>query len=211
MNEKLLSYRGLEPLQVTGIRRRRSWSVQRPIQVEALMANGVSSGEAGRAQRFHDAALPHLDAVYTLARYLLRHSADAEDAVEKCYQRAFSHFDSFRGTAVKPWLLAILRNICRAEYPRRAKEYTQPAESIDAAEVLVHASLDGELDAGHAREAETHLEGCQHCSAQLAVFRSLRQAVTAADLRLGAPAALRQRIEKTLPLPPLQWLRVTGR
>jgi len=106
--------------------------MQRPVQVEASMANVVSIGEAGRTQRFHDAVLPHLDGLYTLARYLLRNSADAEDAVQECYLRAFSHFDSFRGTIIKPWLLAILSNICRAEYARRAREYTRPAEFNDA-------------------------------------------------------------------------------
>ncbi len=79
-----------------------------------------STDEHGKAQRFRTAALPHLDAAYTLARYLLRNAADAEDAVQECYLRAFRHFDSFRGTAIKPWLMAILRNVCRAEYARRA-------------------------------------------------------------------------------------------
>jgi RNA polymerase sigma-70 factor (ECF subfamily) len=73
-----------------------------------------------RAQRFREAALPHLDDVYTLARYLLRNAADAEDAVQECYLRALKHFDSYRGPAMKPWLFAILRNVCRAEYARRA-------------------------------------------------------------------------------------------
>jgi hypothetical protein len=35
--------------------------------------------------------------------------------------RAFRHFDGFRGTTIKPWLLAILRNVCRSEYARRAQ------------------------------------------------------------------------------------------
>ena len=97
------------------------------------MADGVSSGEEGKAQRFRDAALPHLDAVYTLARYLLRNSADADDAVQECYLRAFRHFDGFRGTVIKPWLLAILRNVCRAEYARRA-EFVD-ADAADAESV----------------------------------------------------------------------------
>jgi len=75
---------------------------------------------ADRAQRFRDTALPHLDAVYTLARYLLGNASDAEDAVQECCLRAFRHFETFRGGAVKPWLLAILRNVCRAEYARRS-------------------------------------------------------------------------------------------
>jgi RNA polymerase sigma-70 factor (ECF subfamily) len=32
-------------------------------------------------RRFREAALPHLDEVYTLARYLMRNTDDAEDAV----------------------------------------------------------------------------------------------------------------------------------
>src|SRR6201982_388610 len=73
-------------------------------------------------RRFRDAALPHLDDVYTLARYLMRNAADAEDEVQDCYLRALRHFDSYRGPAMKPWLLAILRNVCNAEFARRSKE-----------------------------------------------------------------------------------------
>jgi RNA polymerase sigma factor (sigma-70 family) len=80
-----------------------------------------------RARRFREAALPHLDDVYTLARYLLRDAADAEDAVQECYLRALKHFDSYRGPAMKPWLFAILRNVCRAEYARRA---SSPATGV---------------------------------------------------------------------------------
>ena len=68
--------------------------------------------------------MPHLDEVYTLARYLMRNAADADDAVQECYLRALRHFDSYRGPAMKPWLLAILRNVCNAEFARRT---TQPA------------------------------------------------------------------------------------
>ena len=84
-----------------------------------VMAGGARD-ERGKAERFRDAALPHLDDVYTLARYLLGNAADADDAVQECYLRAFRYFEGFRGGAIKPWLLAILRNVCRAEYARRA-------------------------------------------------------------------------------------------
>jgi RNA polymerase sigma-70 factor (ECF subfamily) len=72
-----------------------------------------------RSRRFRDAALPHLDEVYTLARYLLRNTADADDAVQECYLRALKHFDTFRGGAIRPWLFAILRNVCNATYVQR--------------------------------------------------------------------------------------------
>jgi RNA polymerase sigma-70 factor (ECF subfamily) len=83
---------------------------------------GDRNGEHDRARRFRDAALPHLDDVYSLARYLMRNPADAEDAAQECYMRALRHFDTYHGPAMKPWLLAILRNVCNAEFARRGKQ-----------------------------------------------------------------------------------------
>ena len=80
----------------------------------------LNNNDGDRARRFRDAALPRLDALYTVARYITRSPADAEDAVQECYLRAFRHFDGLRGTDMKPWLMAILRNVCRAEFARRS-------------------------------------------------------------------------------------------
>jgi len=71
-----------------------------------------------KAGRFRALILPHLDAVYTLARYQLGNDADAEDAAQETYLRAYRYFDSFRGPAIKPWLFAILRNVCRSGHVR---------------------------------------------------------------------------------------------
>jgi RNA polymerase sigma factor (sigma-70 family) len=92
------------------------------------MPVNTSVDNSEKARRFRDAALPYLDDVYTLARHLLRDATDAEDAVQECYLRALKHFDSYRGPAMKPWLFAILRNVCRAEYARRA---SSPTGAID--------------------------------------------------------------------------------
>jgi RNA polymerase sigma-70 factor (ECF subfamily) len=90
---------------------------RRSSKARSAMARDVHDPE--RARRFRDAALPHLDEVYTLARYLLRSAADADDAVQECYLRALKHFDTFRGDAIRPWLFAILRNICKTSYAQR--------------------------------------------------------------------------------------------
>jgi RNA polymerase sigma-70 factor, ECF subfamily len=95
---------------------------------QTAMPVNVSDNDPDRARRFRELALPCLDDVYTLARYLLRDAADADDAVQECYLRAFKHFDTYRGPAIKPWLFAILRNVCRAEYARRAGA---PTGSVD--------------------------------------------------------------------------------
>ena len=86
-----------------------------------------------RMRRFRDAALPHLDDAFTLARYLMRNSSDAEDAVQECYLRALRHFDSYRGPAMKPWLLTILRNVCNAEFARRRREEVPTDPTQDGA------------------------------------------------------------------------------
>lgn len=115
-----------------------------------------TSDDPDKARRFREAALPYLDDVYTLARYLLRDAADAEDAVQECYLRALRHFDGFRGPDVKPWLFAILRNVCNAEYARRAN---RPAaiedvpEAADQAPLWRESEISPETDVLHRRDA----------------------------------------------------------
>ncbi len=71
--------------------------------------------------------------------------------------------------------------------------------TCDEAEILLHALIDGELDAGHARAVEDHIAGCPRCAAQLHAYRELSKAVAGADLRYAAPPELRRRIEASLP------------
>ncbi len=77
-------------------------------------AIGAAEDQDSKASRFRALALPHLDDVYTLARYLVPR-ADAEDAVQECYLRAFRYFDTLKGSEIRPWLFAILRNVCLSQ------------------------------------------------------------------------------------------------
>jgi RNA polymerase sigma-70 factor (ECF subfamily) len=63
-----------------------------------------------RRRRFEAQALPHLDAAYNLARWLVRPPLEADDIVQDAMLRAFRGFDSLRGDDVKPWLMSIVRN-----------------------------------------------------------------------------------------------------
>jgi len=74
--------------------------------------------------------------------------------------------------------------------------------TCDEVRPLLHALLDGELDARHAGEVEAHLAGCARCAAELRQFQELRGAMSGADLRFPAPAALRRRIDAAIPAPP---------
>ena len=73
--------------------------------------------------------------------------------------------------------------------------------NCDEADILIHALLDNELDASHAREVEAHIATCPRCTAELAAYRQMREAMSKADLRYSAPASLRQRIDAALPKP----------
>jgi RNA polymerase sigma-70 factor (ECF subfamily) len=68
--------------------------------------------DADRSKRFSAIALPHLDSVYNLARWLLRDDHSAHDAVQEAYMRGLRYFDSFHGGDARPWLLGIVRNCC---------------------------------------------------------------------------------------------------
>ena len=53
--------------------------------------------ESPRLTEFERQVLPHLDAAYNLARFLMRKDQDAEDVVQEAAVRAFRFFDNFRG------------------------------------------------------------------------------------------------------------------
>ena len=59
---------------------------------------------------FEELAVPHMAAAFTLAFWLVRNRADAEDIVQDAYVRAYRAFDTHTSDAFKPWLLAIVRN-----------------------------------------------------------------------------------------------------
>src|SRR6266567_6243299 len=59
---------------------------------------------------FEQLMLPHLDAAYNLARWLVRDPSTAEDVVQDAYERACKYFAAFRGGSGRAWLLQIVRN-----------------------------------------------------------------------------------------------------
>jgi RNA polymerase sigma factor (sigma-70 family) len=63
-------------------------------------------------QRFETLVMPHLDAGYNLARWLLRDDSAAEDAVQDASMRAMRYIGSCRGDDARPWWLGIVRKTC---------------------------------------------------------------------------------------------------
>lgn len=65
-----------------------------------------------RTKQFEALVLPHLNAAYNLARWLLKDDQSARDVVQEACLRAFRYFAGLRGDDARPWLLGIVRNAC---------------------------------------------------------------------------------------------------
>jgi RNA polymerase sigma factor (sigma-70 family) len=103
--------------------------------------------------RFERAILPHLDAAYNLARWLMRDENEAADVVQDACLRALRFIGGFRGGDGRSWLLAIVRNTCYSRLKRSAarENETEFDDEIHSSEnetanpeVLVERSRDSE-------------------------------------------------------------------
>ncbi|MBS0241272.1 MAG: sigma-70 family RNA polymerase sigma factor [Proteobacteria bacterium] len=81
---------------------------------------------------FEREVLAHLPAAYNVALLLLRARMDAEDAVQDATVRAYRAFHQFKGGSPKPWLLAIVRNVCfrRLQERRRVRNVVSIDEAL---------------------------------------------------------------------------------
>jgi RNA polymerase sigma-70 factor, ECF subfamily len=98
---------------------------------------------------FADVVLPHLDAAYRLARWLIRNEHDAEDIVQEASLRALRYFRTFAGRNARAWFLRIVRNTCwswRAQTARAATDvfdedqYKGAQLTDDPETLLIHAA-----------------------------------------------------------------------
>lgn len=93
--------------------------------------------EQYRTGNFEESILPHLDAAYNLARWLIRNPADADDVVQEAFLRALRFFDGFRGGDSRAWLLKIVRNTCYSWIRKN-----RPTERFDEFDETVHSGKD---------------------------------------------------------------------
>jgi RNA polymerase sigma-70 factor (ECF subfamily) len=101
-------------------------------------------------QRFEQQMLPHLDAAWNLARWLMRNDQDARDVVQEAYLRAWRFFGSFHGAQTRPWLLAIVRNAAFSWMAANRKD-TRPLDPHGADDPLDEASPEALAEAGDER------------------------------------------------------------
>jgi RNA polymerase sigma-70 factor (ECF subfamily) len=129
------------------------------------------------SQSFEAVILPHLDAAYNLARWLVRDPAAAEDVVQEAVLRALTYFSSFRGVNPRAWLLQIVRNAAFA------------SKSLDRGVEFVAIAEDGAASGSDLASADDDPE------AALIRARGVRQVhdlIAALPVELREPLVLRE-------------------
>ena len=127
--------------------------------------------------RFETVVLPHLDAAYSLARWLTRNDADAADVVQEAYLRAFRYFDSYREGDAKSWVLKIVRRTCYSWIERN-----RPAD-------VIPLEADGEIEDSIAPEVASNTEALLQSRSDL---RRLDQLIEALPAPLREVIVLRE-------------------
>src|SRR2546426_383408 len=156
--------------------------------------------ESSELERFEAVVLPHLDAAYTLARYLTRSDHDAQDVVQDASLRAFRHFGSFRGAGSgegRAWLLAIVRNTAYT-WQRRHHGDTLTTEFDEEQHSEAVTGEDPEAAVVARGELEAPLRACPDCARLERRRRAVSAAVRKHVLPFPAPDTLRARVRTAL-------------
>jgi RNA polymerase sigma factor (sigma-70 family) len=100
--------------------------------------SGTAYSQANQATaEFEELAMPMVNSVYNLARWLARNDHDAEDLVQETYLKAFRSFSSFQaGTNFRAWIFRILRNTFLKSRPLRER---QLMVGLDSEEQIIPA------------------------------------------------------------------------
>jgi RNA polymerase sigma-70 factor (ECF subfamily) len=131
--------------------------------------------ESTRLSDFERQVLPHLDAAYNLARFLMRNDQDAEDVVQEASLRAFRFFENFRGENSRAWFLSIVRNTSFTALRRGRSE-----EANVAFDEELHGTESSTPDGGAALDLVQNRETVRGAIEQLPA--EFREAITLREL-----------------------------
>lgn len=130
-----------------------------------------------KLQRFEQVIMPHLDAAYNLARWLMRNEDDARDMVQEAYLRAFKFFDGFHGVDARAWLLTTVRNTCYTwlEQNRRSRATMSFDEEIHSLDDQVANPSELALKSGDVEMVRESLEELSEEFREVIVLRDLEE------------------------------------
>jgi RNA polymerase sigma-70 factor (ECF subfamily) len=134
--------------------------------------------EPGLHARFDQEVMPHLDAAYTLARWLLRDDHDAEDVVQDALLKGLRFAGDFQDGHARAWLLAIVRNTAFTWLQRHRPAELEPLGDGEGAPAGVPGPGPGPEEAliGAERRAALHraLERLPYALREALVLREMQ-------------------------------------
>ncbi len=128
---------------------------------------------ASERERFERVVLPHLDAAFNLARWILRSRADAEDVTQEGMLRAYKFFSGFQGEDGRAWLMQIVRNCCYTWLEKR-RPWEMTTEIDDSVYPVSNSTPETLVLAGDERRRLTQaIESIPARSREVLVLREL--------------------------------------
>jgi RNA polymerase sigma-70 factor (ECF subfamily) len=98
----------------------------------------VRRAVAGEGSAFRAIMQRYNQRLYRIARSILRNDAEAEDAVQEGYLRAFTHLDGFRGeSSLSTWLSRIIMNEALGRLRARRPTVELTAETQESAAQII--------------------------------------------------------------------------
>jgi RNA polymerase sigma-70 factor (ECF subfamily) len=162
-----------------GILRQRAGSVSvlldMPIDAGDRDGRGLAQDARDETTRFERLLLPHLNAAYNLARWLVHGDDAAQDVVQEACLRALRFFRGFHGDDARPWFLTIVRH---AAYDRlkddgrggATESFDEELHADDRADAPPEAAL---IRAADSRELRRGLEALAAPFRETIVLREL--------------------------------------
>lgn len=133
-----------------------------------------------RDDTFEAVVLPHLDAAYNLARWLVRDPTAAEDVVQEAMLRALTYFASFKGVNPRAWLLQIVRNAAYA------------SNGLDRGVQLLPIGRPGEEGTVAADDLVSAADNPETALIKMRTERRVRDVIAALPVELREPLVLRE-------------------
>jgi RNA polymerase sigma-70 factor (ECF subfamily) len=83
----------------------------------------IPNKQTDKEKEFLEEAIPHMNLLYSSARYLTNDSDDADDLVQDTYLKAYRFWDKYeKGTNIRAWLFRIMKNSYINRYRKEVKE-----------------------------------------------------------------------------------------
>jgi RNA polymerase sigma-70 factor, ECF subfamily len=102
--------------------------VPKSVDIAAEDDRLIRAAQAGELSSFNQLVIRHERPVYGLCMRMLRVAADAEDATQETFIKAWTSLSTFRGGLVRPWLFRIAANTC---YDTLRSRNRRPANSLE--------------------------------------------------------------------------------